>query len=87
VKLHPIRKATRSSRHSSVTSAGEPTRQDWAYDVLLFAHRNPKSCPLLGVLEAGQLSSDLLPGGDIRTDIPRYTVHRDRYIGTFTPWS
>jgi uncharacterized protein YcsI (UPF0317 family) len=26
--------------------------QDWAYDVLLFAHRNPKSCPLLGVLEA-----------------------------------
>ena len=51
--------------------------QDWAYDVLLFAHRNPKSCPLLGVLEAGQLSSDLLPGGDIRTDIPRYTVHRD----------
>ena len=46
----------------------------YAFDFLLFAQRNPKPCPLLGVLEPGQLSSPLLPGGDIRTDIPSYRV-------------
>ncbi|MGN8159659.1 putative hydro-lyase [Salinisphaera sp. RV14] len=48
-----------------------------AFDVLLFAQRNPKPCPLLGVLEAGQVDGSLLPGGDIRTDLPRYTVYED----------
>lgn len=46
----------------------------YAFDFLLFAQRNPKPCPLLGVLEPGQVSSDLLVGGDIRTDIPSYRV-------------
>ena len=46
----------------------------YAFDFLLFAQRNPKPCPLLGVLEPGQLSSPLLSGGDIRTDIPSYRV-------------
>ena len=48
-----------------------------ASDMLLFAQRNPKSCPVLGVLEAGELSSDLLADGDIRTDVPAYRVYRD----------
>lgn len=48
-----------------------------AFDMLLFAQRNPKSCPVLGVLEPGQLSSTLLVGGDIRTDIPAYRVYRN----------
>lgn len=48
--------------------------QEDAFDFLLFAQRNPKSCPVLGVLEAGQTSSALLPDGDIRTDIPAYRV-------------
>lgn len=48
-----------------------------AFDFLIFAQRNPKSCPLLGVLEPGDTSSDLLVGGDIRTDIPGYRVFRD----------
>lgn len=48
-----------------------------AFDVLLFAQRNPKSCPLLGVLDAGQASGKLLPGGDIRTDVPKYVVYED----------
>ncbi|MCZ4150495.1 DUF1445 domain-containing protein, partial [Escherichia coli] len=43
--------------------------QELAFDVLLFAQRNPKSCPILGVLEAGQTSNELLGGGDIRTDV------------------
>lgn len=47
--------------------------REHAFDMLLFAHRNPKSCPVLGVLEAGQPTSELLGGpeeGDIRTDLP-----------------
>ncbi|RZU63053.1 putative hydro-lyase [Zhihengliuella halotolerans] len=51
--------------------------QSQAFDVLLFAQRNPKSCPLLGVLEAGQTASELLAGGDIRTDVPKYVVYED----------
>lgn len=49
--------------------------REQAFDVLLFAQRNPKSCPLLGVLDAGETSGALLAGGDIRTDVPRYTVY------------
>ena len=48
-----------------------------AFDFLLFAQRNPKPCPLLGVLEPGQVSSELLAGGDIRTDIPSYRIYRE----------
>ena len=47
-----------------------------AFDFLLFAQRNPKPCPVIGVLEAGQVSSDLMRGGDIRTDIPAYRIYR-----------
>ncbi|WAP51491.1 putative hydro-lyase [Arthrobacter sp. ATA002] len=48
-----------------------------AFDVLLFAQRNPKSCPILGVLDAGETAGPLLAGGDIRTDVPQYTVYVD----------
>ncbi|MGP7812561.1 MULTISPECIES: putative hydro-lyase [Micrococcaceae] len=51
--------------------------QALAFDVLLFAQRNPKSCPILGVLEAGQVSNELLAGGDIRTDVPKYVVYEN----------
>lgn len=47
----------------------------YAFDFLLFAQRNPKPCPLLGVLGPGEVSSPLLAGGDIRTDIPSYRVY------------
>ncbi|MDN5914875.1 MAG: putative hydro-lyase [Pseudonocardia sp.] len=60
---------------------------DRAWDVLLFAQRNPQSCPVLDVLEAGATSGPLLDGagsgcadgspGDIRTDLPGYRVYRD----------
>lgn len=53
----------------------------YAFDFLLFAQRNPKSCPVLGVLEPGQISSELLVDGDIRTDIPSYRIYRE---GIFT---
>ena len=51
--------------------------RDLAYDFLLFCQRNPKPCPLLEVLDAGDPEPrDLAPGADIRTDIPRYRVYR-----------
>jgi len=51
--------------------------REQAFDVLLFAQRNPKACPVLGVLDAGHTSGPLLAGGDIRTDVPRYTVYEN----------
>lgn len=56
-----------------------------AFDFLLFAQRNPKSCPVLGVLEPGETSGPLLPDGDIRTDAPLYRVYRDGVLETETP--
>lgn len=51
--------------------------KDQAFDVLLFAQRNPKSCPILGVLDAGETSGELLAGGDIRTDVSQYFVYEN----------
>lgn len=59
--------------------------QEHAFDFLLFTQRNPKSCPVLGVLEAGQYSSDLLVDGDIRTDIPAYNIYRNGVLDETVP--
>lgn len=48
--------------------------RDYAYDMLLFAQRNPKPCPLLEVTEAGSWESVLAPGADLCTDLPAYRV-------------
>jgi len=48
-----------------------------AYDVLLFAQRNPKPCPLLDVTEPGSWSTPIAPGADLRTDVAQYRVWRD----------
>ena len=50
--------------------------RDLAYDVLLFAQRNPRSCPVLDVGDVGATSSRL-HAGDLRTDLPAYRVHVD----------
>jgi uncharacterized protein YcsI (UPF0317 family) len=47
---------------------------DWAYDVLLFAHRNPQPCPVLDVTDRGLATTVLAPTADLRTDLPRYRV-------------
>ncbi|AWB82186.1 putative hydro-lyase [Corynebacterium yudongzhengii] len=55
-----------------------------AFDFLLFAQRNPKPCPLLGVLEAGEVTSPLLDGHDIRDCLPSYRVfHHGELHGTY----
>ncbi|MDV6013964.1 putative hydro-lyase [Haloechinothrix sp. LS1_15] len=51
-------------------------RED-AYDLLLFAHRNPKPCPVLDVTDPGSPTTALAPGADLRTDLPCYRVWRN----------
>ena len=49
-----------------------------AFDFLLFCQRNPKPCPLLEVSDPGSPEPrELAPGGDLRTDLPRYRVYRE----------
>jgi uncharacterized protein YcsI (UPF0317 family) len=40
---------------------------DIAYDLLLFAQRNPKPCPVLDVTEPGAATTVLAPDADLRT--------------------
>lgn len=51
--------------------------RDWAYDMLLFAQRNPKPCPVLDVTDPGSPRTVLATGADLRTDLPRYRIWRD----------
>ncbi|MEV0592480.1 putative hydro-lyase [Nonomuraea cavernae] len=46
------------------------------YELLLFAHRNARACPLLDVGEPGAWSTGLFTG-DLRTDLPGYRLYRD----------
>ncbi|WP_343595900.1 putative hydro-lyase [Acinetobacter sp.] len=48
--------------------------QEWAWDFLLYAQRNPQSCPILDVIEHGEFKSKLGQDIDVRTDFPRYRV-------------
>ena len=48
--------------------------QEYAFDFLLFCQRNPKSCPLLHVLESGVYSFGDI---DIRSDLPKYRIYKD----------
>jgi uncharacterized protein YcsI (UPF0317 family) len=53
-----------------------------AFDFLLFCQRNPKPCPVLEVLEAGEfVPVGIAPEADIRSDIARYRIFRH---GQFT---
>ena len=82
-----VRERIRSGQWRGVTSGIAPgyvqanlavLPQELAFDFLLFCQRNPKPCPLLEVVEAGQTSPDLTaPGADIRTDLPGYRVYRN----------
>jgi uncharacterized protein YcsI (UPF0317 family) len=82
-----VRERIRSGQWRGVTSGVAPgyvqanlaiLPQELAFDFLLFCQRNPKPCPLLEVVEAGQSSPNLTaPGADIRTDLPGYRVYRN----------
>lgn len=48
-----------------------------AYDFLVFCQRNPRSCPVLEVLDEGCFEvGHIAPGADVRTDFPKYRVYR-----------
>ncbi|MGH2820259.1 MAG: putative hydro-lyase [Actinomycetota bacterium] len=50
--------------------------RDLAFDFLVFALRNPKPCPVLEVLEAGDPVPRLsAPEADLRTDVPAYRIY------------
>jgi uncharacterized protein YcsI (UPF0317 family) len=49
--------------------------QALAFDFLLFCQRNPRPCPLLEVLEAGNPVPQCALGGDLRTDLPGYCIY------------
>ena len=48
--------------------------REQVYDVLLFAQRNPKPCPVLDVTEPGEVACEIFDG-DLRTDLPGYRVY------------
>jgi uncharacterized protein YcsI (UPF0317 family) len=50
---------------------------DWAYDVLLFAQRNERACPVLDVTDPGSARTELAAAADLRTDLPAYRIWRD----------
>lgn len=51
--------------------------REWAFDMLLFAQRNPRPVPLLDVADPGSPRTALAPDADLRTDLPLYRVWRD----------
>lgn len=48
-----------------------------AFNFLLFCVRNPKPCPVLDVLEPGEVEPTIAKGADLRTDLPKYRIFRD----------
>lgn len=50
----------------------------YAYEFLLFCVRNPKSCPLIEVMDEGSpIPKKTAPHSDIRTDIPKYRIYKN----------
>jgi len=49
--------------------------KEQAFHFLLFCVRNPKPCPILDVLEPGQVEPMIAPGADLRTDLPKYRIY------------
>ncbi|MGV7224632.1 MAG: putative hydro-lyase [Nitrospinales bacterium] len=55
-----------------------------AFNFLLFCVRNPKPCPILDVLEPGQVEPLIAPGADLRKDLPRYKIFEQGEFKTDT---
>ena len=60
--------------------------RDLAYDFLLFAQRNPKSCPILEVGDVGSREiKRMANGADVATDLPKYRVWENGVlVGEYT---
>jgi uncharacterized protein YcsI (UPF0317 family) len=78
-----LRKLIRDREWTTQTSGAAPTfvqanlvmlPEAEAFNFLLFCTRNPKPCPILDVLEPGQVEPAIASGADLRTDLPRYRI-------------
>ena len=58
---------------------------DYAEEFIEFCRLNPKACPVIDVIPAGQYESALAAGSDIRTDIPSYRVWVDGELADEVP--
>ena len=86
-----VRRQIRSNTWRGITSGVAPGHvqanlailpKELAFDFLLFCQRNPKSCPLLEVIEPGRTEPVITsPGADIRTDASGYRIYEN---GQFT---
>jgi len=82
-----VRKLIREGRFRQPTSGVAPHHvqanvailpKEVAFEFLLFCQRNPKPCPVVEVIEPGQVEASLTaPGSDIRTDVPLYRVYKN----------
>ncbi len=55
--------------------------KEYAYDYLVFAHRNPKIISIVDMTEAGSPHPlKVAPEADLRTDLPKYLVYRDGQV-------
>ena len=48
--------------------------EEEAFNFLLFCVRNPKPCPILDVLEPGEVEPAIARNADLRSDLPRYRM-------------
>jgi uncharacterized protein YcsI (UPF0317 family) len=64
-----------ASRYTQTNLIAVP--KEHAYDLLLFAQRNPKACPVLDVTDPGSTTTALAEGADVSTDLPAYFIWRD----------
>ena len=78
-----LRKLMRSGEWTSPTTGVAPgyvqvnlvmLPREEAFNFLLFCVRNPKPCPILDVLEPGEVEPGIASGADLRSDLPRYNV-------------
>ena len=85
--VQEIRQQIRSHAWRGITSGVAPGHvqanlailpKELAFDFLLFCQRNPKPCPLLEVIEPGQVEPVITSAGaDIRTDATGYRIYEN----------
>ncbi|MBW2412536.1 MAG: putative hydro-lyase [Deltaproteobacteria bacterium] len=78
-----LRQLIRTKKWTTPTSGAAPgyvqanlvmLPEEEAFNFLLFCVRNPKPCPILDVLEPGEVEPAIAPGADLRSDLPRYAM-------------
>jgi len=85
--VQEVRQQIRSHAWRGITSGVAPGHvqanlailpKELAFDFLLFCQRNPKPCPLLEVIEPGQVEPVITSAGaDIRTDATGYRIYEN----------